>query len=887
MRTAARFLAAFALVAAGPSGALGQTFVNWESPHVSPLDLTPDGSRLLAVNTADNRLEVFTVIPAGLIRAGSIPVGLDPVSVRARTNTEVWVVNHVSDSVSIVNLTTMNVVATIYPGDEPADVVFAGRPQRAFVTVSQLNEVKVYDPLDLSAGPTVLLIEGEDPRALATDGTTVYAAIFESGNRTTVLGQQVVSSPVNPYPFDANPPPNSGAFFDPPIAPGLPTPPAVSMIVRKDGAGVWGDDNGGNWSAAVAWDLHDHDVALIDAGSLGITYATGLMNADMALAVKPSGEVTVVGTEAINDIRYEPNVKGIFVRTMAASISGAGGPDALVDLNPHLDYSAATVSQSVRDQSIGDPRGIAWSDDGATGYITGMGSNNVAVVNGSLGRIGLVEVGTGPTGVRLEASGNRLFVLNKFEGSISIVDTGSLTETARLAFYDPTPQTIRLGRPFLYDAHRTSGLGQASCASCHINGQMDQIAWDLGDPSGAVNPFNQVCNFGLGGCEDWHPMKGPMTTQTLIGIIGTEPFHWRGDREDLAAFNGAFESLLGDDTQLTPTEMARYEAFVATLTPPPNPFRQLDGTLPGSFPNGGNPVTGQNLFNTALLDGINCATCHAFPSGTNGQLTSGPLLQESQSIKIPQLRNMYEKTGFDDALGDNNRGYGFIHDGSIHTIFEFLQFDGFQFSGGATGNQERRHVEAFLMCFSTDTHAGVGVQATLPNPPTAGMPATLSDMISLAETAAVGMVVKGVVAGEQRGYYLAGPDSFRSDRAAEVLTELSLLSLAGAGSELTFTLVPSGSELRIGVDRDEDGFFDRDEIDAGSDPGDPSSTPQNTIAGDVNGDCVVNVLDLIELLLCFGQPAVAPCDDPDIASDGVVNVLDLIEILLHFGDACP
>jgi len=50
---------------------------------------------------------------------------------------------------------------------------------------------------------------------------------------------------------------------------------------------------------------------------------------------------------------------------------------------------------------------------------------------------------------------------------------------------------------------------------------------------------------------------------------------------------------------------------------------------------------------------------------------------------------------------------------------------------------------------------------------------------------------------------------------------------------------------------------------------------------------VVNVLDLIELLLCFGQPAVAPCDDPDIASDGAVNVLDLIEILLHFGDACP
>ena len=208
-----------------------------------------------------------------------------------------------------------------------------------------------------------------------------------------------------------------------------------------------------------------------------------------------------------------------------------------------------------------------------------MGSNNVIVVDASLGRVGLIEVGSGPTGLVIGETEARVYVLNKFEGSISVLDADGLTELGSLAFHDPTPDVIRLGRPFLYDTHLTSGLGQASCASCHIDGRMDQVAWDLGDPSGAVKPFNQVCNFGLGGCEDWHPMKGPMTTQTLIGIIGTEPLHWRGDRENLAAFNPAFESLMGDDTQLTPTEMARYEAFVATLMPPPNPFRNIDGSL--------------------------------------------------------------------------------------------------------------------------------------------------------------------------------------------------------------------------------------------------------------------------------------------------------------------
>ncbi len=50
---------------------------------------------------------------------------------------------------------------------------------------------------------------------------------------------------------------------------------------------------------------------------------------------------------------------------------------------------------------------------------------------------------------------------------------------------------------------------------------------------------------------------------------------------------------------------------------------------------------------------------------------------------------------------------------------------------------------------------------------------------------------------------------------------------------------------------------------------------------------MVNVLDLIELLLCFGQPGTPPCDASDVNTDGNVNVLDLIELLLAFGTACP
>jgi len=87
--------------------------VNYESPHVHPIDLTPNNNTLLAVNTAAHRLEIYNVANGGMAYQGFVPVGIDPVSVRARTNNEVWVVNHMSDSVSIVDLNTRTVIRTL------------------------------------------------------------------------------------------------------------------------------------------------------------------------------------------------------------------------------------------------------------------------------------------------------------------------------------------------------------------------------------------------------------------------------------------------------------------------------------------------------------------------------------------------------------------------------------------------------------------------------------------------------------------------------------------------------------------------------------------------------------------------------------------------------
>jgi len=139
-------LAATGAAAQGPA-----SFVAFESGPVRPLAMSPDGARLFVVNTPDNRLEVFEVGASGLTHRTSVPVGMEPVAVAARNDDEVWVVNHLSDSVSIVSLATdpPRVVRTLVVGDEPRDIVFGGPGgKRAFITTAHRGQGS---PLPLQA----------------------------------------------------------------------------------------------------------------------------------------------------------------------------------------------------------------------------------------------------------------------------------------------------------------------------------------------------------------------------------------------------------------------------------------------------------------------------------------------------------------------------------------------------------------------------------------------------------------------------------------------------------------------------------------------------------------------------------------------------------------
>ena len=342
---------------------------------------------------------------------------------------------------------------------------------------------------------------------------------------------------------------------------------------------------------------------------------------------------------------------------------------------------------------------------------------------------------------------------------------------------------------------------------------MDLLAWDLGDPSGVmVTNATFVPQLGVTLTNAFHPMKGPMTTQTLRGMNGLDPLHWRGDRTNFLQFNGAFASLLGGN-QLPGQDMQAYRDFINTVVFQPNPNQNLDRTLPTSFA-GGNPVAGRTTFtNEPYTTGLTCNTCHSLPTGTAKVLIPAAALQESQDFKIPHLRNMYQKTTSSHTNGAvSTSGFGFIHDGTFSDTFTFLSQPVFQTF--ATNTTKKLNLSAFLDCFDTGTAPAVGYARTI-NSTNVGVVNVTNDWTILEGQAVAtnsDLIVKGTIDGQVRGLlYQPASNNYVADKTGVgPFTHAQLAAKIQAGDTLTFMGVPPGSGRRMGIDRDQDGILDGD-----------------------------------------------------------------------------
>ncbi|MCS5636827.1 MAG: PEP-CTERM sorting domain-containing protein, partial [Myxococcota bacterium] len=834
-------------------------------------------------------------------------------------------------------------ITTAHRGQHRSDaslaaVAGAGDPQLTTEGVGRSDTwvFDVSDPgPDFGGTPLAIVVSFSDsPRALAAspDGSHVYVAAFSSGNQTSVVSEGVVCDG-----FDGS----AGCAGDGITSPGglaggampggTPGPgdniagvaaPEVGLIVKWNlSTSQWEDQDGRNWSNGVRFHLPDADVFAIDAVTLAETavhthVGTTLFN----MVVDPqSGKLFVSNTDAQNQVRFEgggihggSTVQGHIAESRITVIDTPNtSSDASLGgrhLNKHVDFSVLAddpaFDNTAAAKSLATPMGMAIHHDAVLGtstlYVAAFGSSKIGIfdvaeleadtfVPSESQHIGLSA--GGPGGLALSADGSTLYVLTRFDNGISVIDTATQTETHHISFHNPEPANVIAGRPFLYDALATSANGSESCSSCHIAGDMDQLAWDLGDPDGAVTANPMPINFSElfpffdlsgnplllpievlnGGAlpEEFHPMKGPMTTQTLRGLVNSGAMHWRGDRSNGAfgidatdselSFNNfivAFSGLVGRPSNLNPAEMQAFTDFALQLILPPNPLRNLDNSLTadqqGGFDFYFGPRRSDGLEDNPQLDallgipnveeGFTCNGCHELNAGLGrfGTSTDGTFENETQIFKVSHLRNMYQKVGMFGAAdngfevaggdhthkGDQIRGFGFLHDGSEDTLERFFRATVFNNlfnnnTGFDNPGTQIPQMEEFMMVFDSDLAPITGQQVTLTSTSGADADARLSLLISRAGAAFTSevlggavtecdLIAKATVAGDPMGWLYTGgaPGAANFDASDGTSTTESALRTLAASTDVTFTCVPPGSGTRMALNRDRDLFLD-------------------------------------------------------------------------------
>ncbi len=734
------------LLGAAPGAASAATFYNFESPQTHPIALSPGGTFLYAVNTADNRLSVFD--RATMVRIAEVQVGMEPVGVAHRPfSNEVWVVNHLSDTVDVIDTNTWRVARTIVVGDEPAALAFNPAGSRAYVTLSQRNQLVVIDAASRIPNPPINLLpplsNSPDPRAIDVDrtGAFAYVATFESGNRTRGLRPSTDPNALETIIFD-------------------PTLNDDDLIVVR---------------------LLDN-VIVNRVPNLGAVLTNVRVSPDNA-------RVCLTGWDARNLVFMIENLGGHpTVNKLVCLDRATLGVVVNVDLDGPQPYE--------RSQAVAQPSDLVFDARGRI-WVTAQGNDEVVILDAAGRRIGRLPSGRGPRGLAFDPGSERLYVFNRLSRDITVIDTAADAVRSTVPIgYAPDPTFVE-GRRFFYTAGQ-SGDGTQACVSCHADGHHDNLVWDVGEQA---DP------------------KGPMVTQTLRGIFGDEPNHWRGEKPDLTTFNLAFEKLF-NGTQLPAEDNQKMADYMGKVELLPNPNSNRDGTLTSIQAH-----CGQQLFmGVQPVDcgpgqhfNFPCVACHALPDGSNHLIIPGSVLLEHADFEVPVTQGMYDRVGF-------------AHAGVPRTLVEFLSasppFPPFS-------QADKQAMEAFVLQFPTDHHAAVGIERTanqgvcpggVLDPEIAG---TISFLEVEAGVGVLDLVVAGTMAPYGDVHFLFDPNTGtyfldRSGPAPVTSADLTAAACAGTAS-LSFTGWAVGMGDPRARDSDEDGVMSGDEPALGTDARNPDT----------------------------------------------------------------
>ncbi len=474
------------------------------SPHANPIVL--HRNHVFVVNTPSDTIDVIDVSTQKI--KARIPVGVDPVSLAIRPDgKEVWVSNHVSDSVSVIDNdpqspTYFQIIATVQEFhsrsnatlfDEPMGIAFANN-EKAYVALSSENEIAVID-VKSKRVTKKLKINAQDPRVLKVLDNRLYVIPFESNNKTQLSGGtgkidgDLVTFDARLHSLTVNNVLSLGHVLD---------------IIKNP-------------------KVPDHDLYVFDTQTdklVQVVDTLGTLLYGMTLDSK--GNIFIAQTDARNDANgrsgtKKHGLKELENRAFLNQITKVMAQGKRLGKAQFFDLEPLPPKHPEKGQALATPFGIQISQDDSTLLVTAAGSDKLFTVNSQTGAIlGRVSVGGVPRGIALQnlrGKPTHAWVFNAVENSVSVVEVKNLHEpkvTKTVALNDPTHPKVKRGR-LAFNTASASSTGTFSCASCHPDGHTDQLLWVLKTP--IVTGGKQIM---------------PRSTMPIRGLRDTAPFHWDG-----------------------------------------------------------------------------------------------------------------------------------------------------------------------------------------------------------------------------------------------------------------------------------------------------------------------------------------------------------------------
>ena len=558
--------------------------------YLSPIEmaLSPDGRLLYVVCQAGDELRAVDIQSGKVV--STVPVGHVPSGIAlSRDGRQIYVTNAWSDTVSVIDAATLKVVRTLPTGFEPTGIVSDHSGETLYVANRLSSDISVID-----------VNTGQEIKRLLVGRGASYLALSEDGK--WVYGTHIY--------------PNAGTFRTPPNSEITVIDTARQAVVERkrlhNVAGIFHVALSADGKLGVAAQLRPKNLVPLAHVEHGWVFGDSL-----TLFGDDVGGTVQVPIDELEryyalpwGVAITPDKSKMFVTT-------AGSESVtVIDVRKLLDFTrnyTHTRKQSfVNDLSA------------AANYVTAR-----------------ISVGRNPRGTLLSQDGKRLYVANRLDDNISVIDTSAEKVTSTIDLGGPkTVNALRRGEQLFFTADYAF-QGQFGCANCHLDATIDGLQWDL-EPDG----------FG----------KDIVDNRSLEDLAGTEPFKWNGGNPDMPTECGPRTEMYFYRSQsYNAQELSDLVSFVYSLPYRPNRYRLANGELTPAQERGkaifertkyknGNPIPEKNR----------CAYCHSGPKYTNQRqidVGTGKPTDRSPVIDVPQLPNVVYSAPY-------------LHDGSARSLEE-------------------------------------------------------------------------------------------------------------------------------------------------------------------------------------------------------------------------